>query len=45
MEECQCCKVDLEWEGNIPFTNIPHTDIYYCDDCLGKLANDKDSPA
>lgn len=32
MEECNRCSKKLS-EG-IEYTNIPHTDVYYCDKCL-----------
>ena len=32
MEECISCGIVLD--ENVEYTNIPHTDVYYCDKCL-----------
>lgn len=34
MEKCMRCGIDLD--ESVEYTNIPHTDVYYCDECLGK---------
>lgn len=38
-EECNRCGKILD--GTVPYTNIPHTDVYYCDACLGRYIGEE----
>lgn len=33
-DKCNECGIPLN--DDVPYTNIPHTDVYYCDACLGR---------